>query len=67
MVHYGEVWPQGKGKMLDPSGCFYYTIPCIAVLYLAQIRTEISTSGREYDGEQSIPQINAKSAHAQKL
>ena len=27
LVHYGELWPGKRGKMLDPSGCFYFTFP----------------------------------------
>ena len=27
MVYYGEVWLHKKGKMLDPSGCFFDAVP----------------------------------------
>ena len=27
MRHYGELLSRKEGKMLDPSGCFFYTVP----------------------------------------
>ena len=34
----GEVWPLDFVKMLDPSGCFYFTIPRIAVRVLVGLK-----------------------------
>ena len=31
VAYHGELWPNKEGKMLDPSGCFYFTKPGIAV------------------------------------
>ena len=56
-----------KGKMLDPSGCFQSTFPRITVLVLLGADAEHSMSGCKYVCEQSVLQINPKSAHAPKL
>ena len=39
---HGELWPSKKGKMLDPSGCFYFTIPGVSVICLLGSRWKLA-------------------------
>ena len=41
VFYYGELWPNKKGKMLDPSGCFLNTKPGISELVLLGSRPKI--------------------------
>ena len=52
--HYGELLSRKEGKMLDPSGCFFYTVPEKCGACGAWIGLKNSRSGRTYHCAQTV-------------